>query len=427
MGRPKKKPQRWSLTVGTHGNRVTVLNRKAGGPLSIRYWIPASKDGTPGQWRWEALGHTDRKKGEASAREISASLHDGTLDAVTGRLSVAEMLTRYELDKSAHKKGQQPKEDRRRIAIWMQFLGGATQVASLDRPTMDRFVRERMAGKVQAVDEETGRAIKLAATPSARAAGADIVFLMSALNYACLCRRSNGKPMLAANPLKGYTVPQNKNVKRPLASYDRWLAIRATADRVDPQGLFGEFMAVIEGLGWRVSSVCSLRSSDIDRTKTPAMPYGSIHKRADADKEGADLWVPMSEPVRIAVDRVRELHIATHRPVLGDVPLFPAPKATTGTAAKSWSRWHARDLLERAEKAAGLTQLSGGDFHPYRRSWASARKHLPLTDVAAAGSWRDLRSLERCYTLPDTATILSVVSATTKVRDVKPAENSATA
>ncbi len=34
-----------------------------------------------------------------------------------------------------------------------------------------------------------------------------------------------------------------------------------------------------------------------------------------------------------------------------------------------------------AQKLAGLELLDGGDFHPYRRKWATERKHLPVQDV----------------------------------------------
>jgi hypothetical protein len=40
-----------------------------------------------------------------------------------------------------------------------------------------------------------------------------------------------------------------------------------------------------------------------------------------------------------------------------------------------------------AEEAVKLSKLDGGLWHPYRRKWASERKHLPLRDVAAAGGW----------------------------------------
>ena len=38
-----------------------------------------------------------------------------------------------------------------------------------------------------------------------------------------------------------------------------------------------------------------------------------------------------------------------------------------------------------AEEQAEVAKLDGGRWHPYRRKWATERKHLPLKDVAAAG------------------------------------------
>ncbi len=46
-------------------------------------------------------------------------------------------------------------------------------------------------------------------------------------------------------------------------------------------------------------------------------------------------------------------------------------------------------------------QLAGGLWHPYRRKWATERKHLSLKDVAAAGGWRDVETLLTCYQQPD--------------------------
>ena len=55
------------------------------------------------------------------------------------------------------------------------------------------------------------------------------------------------------------------------------------------------------------------------------------------------------------------------------------------------------DYLKKAEKHAKLPKLDGALWHAYRRSWASARKHLSLVDVAAAGGWTDTGTLLRCY------------------------------
>ena len=45
----------------------------------------------------------------------------------------------------------------------------------------------------------------------------------------------------------------------------------------------------------------------------------------------------------------------------------------------------------------------------FRRVWATERKHLPPQDVAAAGGWLDIGTLQGCYQQPDEDTLRSVV------------------
>ncbi|MGH7662754.1 MAG: hypothetical protein ACRENI_00415, partial [Gemmatimonadaceae bacterium] len=159
---------------------------------------------------------------------------------------------------------------------------------------------------------------------------------------------------------------------------------------------------------------CQLRASDADRQAAAVAPFGRLRKRGECDKEGVEQWVPLSAAGRSAIDRIFELN-----PCVGDMPLFPAPVARATDRPKPWSRFHARTLLGRAEKKAGLLPLEGSDFHAYRRAWATERKHLPAQDVAAAGGWRDLRCLQTAYTHADDETILAVVTEPRKLRDAK--------
>lgn len=70
-----------------------------------------------------------------------------------------------------------------------------------------------------------------------------------------------------------------------------------------------------------------------------------------------------------------------------------------------------RTWLLEAERLAGLPKQRGSLFHACRRAWATARRHLPVTDVAAAGGWRSTVTIQRCYQQPDEATMLTVVLA----------------
>lgn len=410
MGRPRK---RWKVTVGGYGHTVTAFERTLDGPLYLRWWDATRPNGKKmGNWTSRALRHHNQSRAEEQARELSAKLLAALEAAHAGRVTVAELFARYEQDVTVHKKGDQPDEDQRRMALWQLFLGSARDVRSIDFPTLDRFVRERRAGTIELweLDEQGERKRnRLRANPSDTTIGADIVFLNSVLNYATRLKLSDGSRLLTENPIRGYQRPKNKNVKRPVATYDRYLKVRAKCDEADPQRLFGPFMDLVEALGWRVTAICELWASDVDRTKTTEAPHGRLRKRGEVDKEGVEMWVPLSESARAALDLVQERH-----PVIGDTPVFPMPESKP---VKAWDRYHARLLLERAERLAELAPIDGGDFHPYRRSWATARKHLPAQDVAFVGGWRDLRSLERSYQQVDAKTVLAVVTEPTKVRD----------
>jgi integrase len=269
---------------------------------------------------------------------------------------------------------------------------------------LDGFVRDRRAGRLSVPGYD------LRSHPTDRTIGADLEFLRRVFNWGATIIRRDGSPLVERNPLTRYPIPSNPNPKRPVATYDRYVAVRAKAEEADPQGLFGSFLDLIEGLGWRVSAVCQLQAADLDMTVNNTVPFGRILKREANDKERVEMWVPMSGNVRAAV-----LTALEKNPVAGTAPLFPAPRSLSG---EPWTRYHARGLLERAEKLAGLEPLDGSDFHAYRRAWATSRKHLPLADVAQAGGWKRTETLLRCYQRPDDATLFAVVSEPRKVRSI---------
>ncbi len=63
----------------------------------------------------------------------------------------------------------------------------------------------------------------------------------------------------------------------------------------------------------------------------------------------------------------------------------------------------------------------GGLWHPYRRKWATERKHLPDVDVAATGGWSDLSLLKTAYQQADPETMYQVVSEPRRLRERKQA------
>jgi hypothetical protein len=91
---------------------------------------------------------------------------------------------------------------------------------------------------------------------------------------------------------------------------------------------------------------------------------------------------------------------------------FPAPNDAT----KPVSVQVASDWLRRAEKLAELEPLPRGAWHPFRRKWATERKHLSPKDVAAVGGWTDVTTLQKVYQVADAETMEAVVLQPKRLR-----------
>ena len=126
-----------------------------------------------------------------------------------------------------------------------------------------------------------------------------------------------------------------------------------------------------------MSAICQLRANDYDRRASAVAPFGRLRKRGEFDKRGVEMLVPLPELARDAIEAVLKVN-----PVVGDMPLFAAPRAHVGDRPAAWSRHHARKLLGRAEKAPALS-----------RSRA-------VTSIRTVGSGRPSESTSRGLTSP---------------------------
>ena len=95
--------------------------------------------------------------------------------------------------------------------------------------------------------------------------------------------------------------------------------------------------------------------------------------------------------------------------------LFPSPRNKRLPVSKDL----ASDWLKRCYELAEISKPERGVWHPFRRMWATERKHWPIQDVMAAGGWSDPTSLQTIYQQADDATLYRVVSQPNELREVK--------
>lgn len=128
----------------------------------------------------------------------------------------------------------------------------------------------------------------------------------------------------------------------------------------------------------------------------------AIRWAAETDKEGVEWIVPIPDVLTdVLADYIRQ------RGLVGRALLFPAPTDPTTSLSKETAHYWLRE----AEDRAGLLHQRQGGWHAFRRAWATARKHMPLQDVMAAGGWRDPQALQRAYQHADAATLRKVMEA----------------
>lgn len=362
-----------------------------------------------------SLGHRNRDHAKTYALDQVAKLRQGRDDIRTDRLSTSRLFALYAIHRTPRKTSNEQNEDRRRITMWTRVLGSGKEASKITRGEWERFGDLRASGELNAKGERVADS-KARRSVRPRSVQRDMLWLKWVLNWATTWQDSEGRYLLTANPVRGFEVPSEMNPRRPLASTDRLEKVVAAAESLEMELRWGgkarrqraylaDILILASETGRRISPILGLRW---DEVVWEAKPDGAIRWRADADKMGREWTAPISPKLRSSLDRLRR-----ERPGVGSALLFPSPI----DPEKPVSYERVRCWLEKAEQLAKVPKQVGGSFHPYRRAWATARKHLPIKDVAAAGGWKSEAVLLRHYQQPDEATLLRVVTGGVELRE----------
>lgn len=405
------KARLWSHTEGTRPNKVRVFERTPGGTIYARVWDPQRS-----AYRKVSLGHQDKARAKVYAAEQYASLVAGRNEIQAGRTSLVRLLRLYREHRTPRKTATEQKADDRRIEMWLRFLGPDMDAHMITLRSWESFIDRRADGAIdsrgRAVSERNRKSVR------PRSVEADLKWLKWVLNWGKDWRLDNGLYLLRENCVRGYPIPVEKNPRRPVATQDRYEAVRAVSDdvlmdvrwqgrRETRRSYLSEILDIAAGTGRRLSAVLGLKFDDL---RPDEGPFGSLRWAADTDKQGRESIVPISPDVRAAIDRR-----LADRLVIGSALLFPSPT----NPARPADRHHAAKWLQKAEALAGLETQEGSLWHAYRRGWATARKHLPAIDVARAGGWAGVETMQAAYQQADTDTMLRVVLEAGEVREVR--------
>lgn len=405
-----KRSKNWAKSFGPYGKTVRVHEDATSGILYGETRDPSLKSG----YRAVSLRHRDRDRAEAWAKEQVAKLLVGDTTLRDPTPTVSRILGMYLAHRTARKGQHEQKADRRRAKMWTRFLGPRKDFRILTLNEWTRFIELRCAGAIDSWGLEVADVDRQPVRIGT--AGADCTFLRAVLNWSCRWQDDAGRYLLREDPSRGYSIPTEKNPRRPVVDQDRYERVLAAAHSmqmrvkgaekpVSEPSYLSALLILAHGTGRRISPILKLQYEDL---RLHEGPHGSICWPADTDKRGKEWLVPINREVREVIDR-----ILTERPGIGKAWLFPAPQNTTKHVSKDVaSTW-----LLKAEKISRVPKQNGSLWHAYRRSWATLRKFMPDVDVAAAGGWSDVATLKQCYQHADVETMYRVVSEPSRIKE----------
>jgi integrase len=392
---------KWTRTLGERGCRVRLFQMTKGGTFYRDHWIPG------GARDRRSLCTTDRANADQLGRALIAALRQPNADLAPKRLTLGDLWERYRTDCRAYlaRSKREHADARSRAEVLIAHFGPKCDARDLTVDDVAAYRAARQAGGIRVSETRTTQRVR------GRSVVADIALLQGMLNWA-RTTRVDGVRLLDVNPIAGVRTARDPHPRRPVATWDRFLATRtavqelareATVESDRRRWIKAELALVLaESTGRRLGSIRRLRWEDIH------WEHQTIRWSAQFDKKRKEWVVPVPDGVLKELRHFQRL--------LGAVGGWIFASETTSETLMDRDAF--KRLLERAERRAGLPKLDGGLWHPYRRKWATERKHLSLTDVAAAGGWKNTATLLTCYQQPTNDALLAVMSEERKVRDV---------
>jgi len=298
-----------------------------------------------------------------------------------GPLMLAQLADKYQRDGFAGRTDTYKRDAVASIRRIAAHLGVDTALSDVKPSDVQKYLAHRL-----------GQGVTVAAR-------GDLVALSIACNWAV------GEKLLDTNPLANKRARDAMKVDhqpcRPVATRDRYEALKAVSGKLSPA--FRVLLDLAWHTGHRITAILGLRWRDVSFKATKETPHGAIRWYAGvrSDRKKHEHQLPINREACAALAQWKEQTSAT-----GNAFVFPDPR----DGVKPLARFEAKRWLKQAEYHAKLSHFKQGGWHMFRRGWATARKHLPIQDVAAAGGWLDTVTPATIYQQADTETTLGVAT-----------------
>ena len=335
-----------------------------------------------------SLGHRDWMRAKKRADEFAAGFAapdlNGKAEAEPEPLTLGTLFDIYGEEVTPTKARYSRGHDWAAMHMFLRFFGRNRDPATLSQRDWDRFIRARRAGEVG----PSGLPV------SDRTVERDLRFLLAILNWGTRSRNEAGGLLLDSNPLKGLSVPREKNPNRVVLSQAEYEALLRVSARIDWR--FRVALVLAHETGHRIGAIRQLRWADID------LDGRTIRWRAEHEKTGYEHRTPVTEQALAVLKEA-----ATRRPGSGDDPLLPTPvdRSRCLSRSQSYAWWN------RAQKLAGLDPKRGRGWHSLRRKFASDLMDQPLKVLCELGGWKNAKTVLDCYQRADEGQLRKALEA----------------
>ena len=391
----------WTKVYGPWGCRVTVRELPDG-------WMQADIRVQGYPRKRIRLRHRDREAAKRWAKDTQADLQRGVTKVLESQPALDRIFGLYLKYQTPKKRSPTSRQhDERCAELWQRVLGDEKTPDSITTREWEEFVVARRSGAIDPrghfvppSDEDNPRR-----TVKDRAIERDMDWLVQVCNWAVKFRES-GWYLLSENPLRGFDIPTELNPRRSIVTRD-WMEKVVKAAGPTP---LRAMLVIADEHGRRLSAIRQLQGSDIQLGRSETWPHGAIRWRRQSDKLNKDWLVPMSARLRSEIDR----HLAQY-PVLGDAPLFPAPR----NHRKSVSKDRAGVWLLTAIKRAGVQKPDGTLWHAIRRLWITEHKEMPLRERMYVAGYLDRQTMEMVYEHIDPLLLQETVETRREYREAR--------